>query len=140
VNFLSEERRDKMKSHLYTAYNRAGFSLIEVILSTAILALGLTVSIEIFHQGLSAGPKSQDSIIAYNLARGTIEDYSVWSKCSSNGTFTPAAMTLNNRSYSRNVVISNGPIPAYVSELKQITVTVTQGTKSYTLTTLKSNY
>jgi prepilin-type N-terminal cleavage/methylation domain-containing protein len=140
VNFLPEERRDKMKPHLYTAYNKAGFSLIEVILSTAILALGLTVSVAISHQGLNAGPKSQDSITAYSLARGTIEEYSLWSKCSSNGTFTPADITINNKSYSQSVEISDGPIPAYVNELKSIKATVTQGTKSYTLTTLKSNY
>jgi type II secretory pathway pseudopilin PulG len=128
-----------MKSRLYTAHNKAGFSIIEVVLATTILALVLTVSMGIVRQGIKGGAKSQDSITAYSLARGTIEDYSLWTKCSSNGTFTPTPnpITLNNKSYSRSVVIANGPI--FGAELKLITVTVTQGTKNYTLTTLKSD-
>jgi prepilin-type N-terminal cleavage/methylation domain-containing protein len=133
----------------HLAHQRSGFSLIEVVVSVAIIASVISVMIGVFWQGFNVGRKSQERSAAYSLAVSAIEEFSSWSSLTAragnppvNGTYVNAPtspVTFNNTVYTRNLVISDGSA-SYPNELKRIDVTVSWGTESYTLTTFKANY
>jgi len=128
---------------------KGGFSLIEVVMAVVILASVISVMIGIFWQGFNAGIKSQERTVAHSLAVATVEGFSGWDRLialagnpPANGTYMnpPDSVTLNNIVYSWTLNISDGPMSSYPNELKRIDVTVSWGTESYTLTTLKADY
>lgn len=132
-----------------------GFTLIEVSIALVILALIVGWMLGIFWQEFNIRKQSEERTVAYSLAREVIEEYSDWGRLTAragtppaNGVYTnpPAPVTFNNLTYTPRLTISDGPCVSGISgcppnnELKQISVTITWGTKSFTLTTLKANY
>ncbi|MFH0790311.1 MAG: prepilin-type N-terminal cleavage/methylation domain-containing protein [Candidatus Omnitrophota bacterium] len=139
--------------------NVKGFSIVEVAIAVALLALIFSGMLEIFARGFSAMRKSNQRTIAYSLVRRIAEVYSDWNRLDTldagtpgvvtNGVYTddpaePAAadtlnpVTINGIVYTPNLTISNGSV--YPTELKQIAVNVSFAAYTYTITTLKGNY
>lgn len=139
--------------------NERGFSIVEVAIAVALLALILGGMLEIFARGFSAMRKSNQRTIAYSLVRRIAEVYSDWGRLDTldagtpgvvaNGVYTddptePAAadvlnpVTINGIVYTPSLTISNGPV--YPNELKQVAITVSFAAYTYTITTLKANY
>ena len=141
-----QNQRSKVK---HQASKRC-FSLIEVSIAVLILALISGGMLEIFFQGFNAAKKSMERTTAYSLARGIIEEYSDWDTLDkldgtydgtvTNGVYTnpPNQVSLSGVSYTPTLTVADGPI--HPDKLKQLTVTVSWGTESYTLTTLKADY
>lgn len=134
----------KMNSYLRITKKR-GYSIIEVAISLALLALILSGMLEVFNRGFSAASKTKQSAVMYNLARQTLEQYSLFSAIPANGTYALAAVILNSTTYNRTLDIADGPCVTGQlcppnNELKQVTVTVTTGTNTFSLVTLKADY
>jgi general secretion pathway protein I len=73
-------RRRVKKSHLASRRNvfaTTGFTLIEVVVAMAILAIGLTIIIELFSGGLRLGRTSVEYTKAINYARMKMEEFSL---------------------------------------------------------------
>jgi len=119
---------------------KRGFSLLEVIAIVAIFTLIAQGMLQVFRQGSVTTRQSQQRTAAYSIARATIEEYFNWATLPA-VSVTPynlASVILNGITYSRSLVVSNGP--SYPAEIKQYSVTVSWGTESFTLTTLRSAY
>lgn len=126
------------------------FSLIEVAIALALLALILGGMLEIFNRGFSSARKTRQRAVVYNLARGILEDYSDWDSLDgldgsvdavvTNGAYAlnPATITLNNVTYTPVLTISDGP--TFPNKLKRTSLTVTWAGGSFTLNTLKADY
>ena len=115
----------------------AGFSLIEVMTAVVLLAMIGGGMLAIFGQGFITANKVQNQTIAYNLARESLEKYSDWSSVPGNGTYNePPGSPFS--SFTRQVVISDGPI--FPTELKQVTVTVSWGSRSQSFSTLVADF
>jgi prepilin-type N-terminal cleavage/methylation domain-containing protein len=114
--------------------SREGLSLIEVSVALVILALIAGGMLGIFSQGFNIGKLSKEKTIAYSLAREKLEE----SFCYPFPSDSSGTTTRNNIVYNWTLTVSDGPI--YPNELKQLAVTVSWGTESYTLVTLKADY
>ena len=134
----------------------AGFSLIEVAIAIAVLALLLARIVEVFNRGAIALRRTQQQAAAYNLARGIMEQYSDWGRLDlldgiadgalTNGIYSspplPLPVTLNNITYTPSLTISDGPIlPVQIKQL-DLTISWTDGVtpRSITLAALKADY
>lgn len=140
-----------------------GFSLVEIAIAVALLALIFGGMFAVFERGFSAAQKSNQRTVAYSLARRIAEVYSDWGRLDTldagtpgvvtTGIYTddptePAAtdvlnpLTVNNTFYTPILTISDGPV--YPLELKQIVITVSFPTATVvytcTITMLKANY
>lgn len=74
------ERQTIKKSHAVSRRSvsaTTGFTLIEVVVAMAILAIGLTIIIELFSGGLRLGRTSVDYTKAVNYARMKMEEFSL---------------------------------------------------------------
>jgi len=111
-----------------------------------ILTLVLTGMMQVFRQGFSISRKSKERSCAYDLTLRTMEEYSNWSALvalagsdpPTNGTYTPASVSLNGITYTRSIVVSNGPV--YATQLKQIVATITWSGTSFSLQSYVANY
>lgn len=68
------------KSYLFSrryVFATTGFTLIEVVVAMAILAIGLTIIIELFSGGLRLGRTSVEYTKAVNYARMKMEEFSL---------------------------------------------------------------
>lgn len=124
---------------------KQGYSLVEVAISLALLALILSGMLSVFERGFSAASKTKQGTVMYNIARQSMEQYSLFSAIPANGAYALAAVTLNNTTYNRTLNVADGPCVAGQpcppnNELKQVTVTVTTGTNTFSLVTFKANY
>lgn len=113
---------------------KKGFSLIEVAATVAILVLIVSGMLGIFWQGFVATKASKGRMVAYSLAREMLERNFV----SPFPSTTTDSVTLNDVTYNRTLTVSDGPV--FPTQLKQLDVTVSWDTESFTLTTLKANY
>lgn len=118
---------------------KKGFSLIEISVAVALLALILGGMLGVFWQGFYAAEKSQERTAAYNLAREKSEEYSRI-PLPSNGTATEDYGAIPEFSDFKRVVNISDYL--YAGELKQITVTVywNNDQDSQSFVTLKADY
>lgn len=134
--------------------NNIGFSLIEVAVAIALLALVFGGSLAVFSQGAVASRKTQQQATAYSLAREFLEQYSDWNSLDildgsldgavTNNTYMnpPAPATINNMLYTPSLTVSDGPInPAQLKRL-DITISWMDGSiaRNITIATLKADY
>lgn len=134
--------------------NTIGFSLIEVAVAIALLALVFGGTLAVFNQGAIASRKTQQQAAAYGLARAFLEQYSDWNSLDildgsldgvvTNNTYVnpPAPATLNNIAYTPSLAVSDGPVNP--TQLKRLDITISwiDGAiaRSITIATLKANY
>ena len=120
---------------------KISFSLIEVGIAMAVLALVLAGMIGIFSQGFYQSKKTQEFTVAYSLAREKLEEKFAWPVTNESTT-----ETFNDITYTINSVVSDGPCPSAMAgcppnnELDQLDVTVTWGVESITLSSFKADY
>jgi len=136
---------------------RAGLSLIESIVAIAVLVIIMAGALDIFDRGFSATVKTRERTVAYGLARELLEENTNWDALTEldanpwtgakngpeNGNYTyPTNLTLNGVTYVRRIDVADGPLPGlpYTDELKQLTATISWGTNSFSLMTLKANF
>jgi len=126
---------------------RRGFSLLEVIVATVILATITGTTVEILRQGFRASEESQKRTIAYNLAREKLEEYSgPPSYVPPINPYTEAYGTITGFSnFKRVVTVSSFSwpgCPGGCGVIRQINVTVywDSDRKSQSFTTLKADY
>ncbi len=127
---------------------KEGFSIIEAAIALGILTFVLSGTFAVFTRGAAASRKTRDSLVMYNLARQALEQYSDWAVIPANGTYVLPAVTMNNFTYNRSLTVANGPcascIPCIPSnnylKVVSVTVSVTPGIATFTLSTLKANY
>lgn len=117
---------------------RQGLTLIEVSMCIVLLALLATGMVNIFSQGSRAALKTKERAVACSLARGVMENYADWSQIPSNGTYTVSTDTLNGVTYTSTLTVSGGPVSP--ASLKRLAVTVSWGTGSVRLDTLKADF
>ena len=129
-----EDKIQNQKSNIKNQTSRKGFSLIEVSIAILILALIAGGMLEIFSQGFNEAKKSRERTAAYSLAREKLEENFRYPFPSDSS----GADTRNGIVYNWRLTVAGGPI--HPKELKQLRVTVSWGTESYTLTTLKADY
>lgn len=115
---------------------RRGFSLIEVSLSLAILAMVLSGILGIFGQGYLDLKKTKERAVAYSLAREALERYYNWASLPLTG--ATYSVNINGVNYNVNVAVVDGPV--HPSELKQLNVLLTWPTGNFSLSTLKGIY
>jgi|SRR3989339_573629 len=125
-----------------------GFSMFETMVGIALMSLFFVYTIQIISQGYSANTKSMKYIGACSLTRQILEEYSSWPALdaldgSSNGvvtnnTYSYPSSTINNVTYSCNLIITDGPVAPTL--LKQLTATVSWSGGSFSVYSLKSNY
>ena len=131
-----------------------GFSLIEVAVAVALLALVFGGTLAVFNQGAIASRKTQQQAAAYSLARAFLEQYSDWNSLDmldgsldgavTNNTYMnpPAPATSNNILYTPSLTVSDGPINP--TQLKRLDITVSwidgAMARNITITTLKADY
>ena len=136
-------------------YNKkmAAFSIIEVTIAVAVLALVFAGMLAVFHQGAAAAKKTQQQAVAYNVARAALEEYSSWADLDgldgitdgvvTNNSYARAAVTLNNIIYTPTVTIAAGPVPL-TPGLRQITVIISWmdgiTARTISVSALKANY
>ena len=82
--------------------NHKAFSIIEVTIAVAILALVLGGMLAVFHQGAKASLKTRQQAIAYNLLREKLEELS---------NTNPVLFTVSNPTCSRPPLTSCLPRP-----------------------------
>ena len=116
--------------------SKKGFSLIEVSLAIAILALVLSGMLGIFGQGYLYLKKTRERVVAYSLAKEALERYYDWASLPLTGATYNVSM--NGVNYNVNVTVSDGPV--YPSELKQLNVLLTWPAGNFTIVTLKAIY
>ena len=133
-----------------------GFSLIEVVVAIAILALLLGGVLAIFSQGFQVDKRARNQAIAVNLARAAAEEYSNWTKLTElddtpwitphngpvNDIYNLGEVNLNNVTYDRTIQIFSGPVsPGQLKRLEAV-ITWPEGgtTKNLTISTLKADY
>ena len=113
---------------------KKSFSLIEVIVSLAVLGLIFSGMIFIFNQGFIWTSKTKEEKDALMLATQTLEFFSSWQNLvnltggdpPTNGSYTLSPITIDNITYQRTLTISN---VALSSDLKRIVVNVRGRTK-----------
>ena len=120
-----------------------GFSLIEVVVAIAILALLLGGLLAIFSQGFKVAQRTGHQAVAVNLARAAAEEYSSWGMVNiTSGVYTLGDVNLNNVTYGRTMQIFDHP--DFPSQLKRLEVVISwpEGgtTKNLTISTLKADY
>ncbi len=132
--------------------SRRALSLIEVCISTVIIAIIIAATLGIFSGGYRYLRKSRTRVAAYSLAREVMEEYSDWATLPAIGTYTnpPDPVILNNVTYTPTLVIGDGPCPPAMpgcppnNLLKRLNITISwfeDGVaKNFTVTTLKANY
>lgn len=134
--------------------NTAGFSLIEVAVAIALLALVFGGTLAVFNQGAIASRKTLQQAAAYGLARAFLEQYSDWNSLDildgsldgavTNNTYTnpPAPAALNNITYTPSLTVSDGPINPTQLKRLDITISWTDGViaRSITIAALKADY
>lgn len=120
--------------------------LIETVVAIAILILITGRMLEIFSQGFGRTRRLQQSVVAHNIARQTLEEFFNWRRIqleiSPSGTpptfpilLNLPQQTFNDITYTPTLTITpGGPF------LMELRVDVTWGTENYTLTTQKTNY
>lgn len=141
--------------------SRKSFSLIEVAVAIALLALVFGGMLAVFDRGAIAARKTQQQAAAYNLARGILEEYSRWTRIDTldgtagsvtNGIYTDdlsipnpdslSPLSLNNITYAPSLAVLGGPINP--DQLKRLDITIfwTDGAiaRSITIATLKADY
>lgn len=122
--------------------NNKSFSLIEIAIAIALLALIFGGMLAVFDRGAIAARKTQQQAVAYGLARAFLEQYSNWGGLASNGTYSLGSNILNNITYATTLTISDGPINP--TQLKRLDITVSwiDGVtpRNVTIATLKANY
>lgn len=141
------------------------FTLVEMLISIAILTLILGSMLTVFSQGFRTVRKSKEKTVACALARGITEEYSDWDTLKfgggsvSNGSYDVndsfpdlqinpgnprSPVVVNTIQYSCALDIADGPIPAHADKLKQVDTTITwvsrTRTQTVTFTTLKADY
>ncbi|MFH1339348.1 MAG: type II secretion system protein [Candidatus Omnitrophota bacterium] len=118
---------------------KRGFSLIEISVAVALLALILGGMLGIFWQGFVAEKKSQERTIAYSLAREKLEEYSRI-PLPANGTITEDYGSIPEFSDFKRVI--NVGDYLFPGELKLITVNVywNSDQDSQSFVTLKADY
>jgi prepilin-type N-terminal cleavage/methylation domain-containing protein len=122
---------------------KRGFSLLEVIVATVILATITGSTVEILRQGYRASAESQNRTIAYNLAREKLEERSAFPLNYSPST-EGYGQIANFPNFKRVVDINPSASP-YVyrwADLIQITVTVywNNDRNSQSFTTFKASF
>lgn len=120
---------------------KRGFSLLEVIVATVILATITGTTVEILRQGYRASAESQNRTIAYNLAREKLEEYYGYSS----GTTEDYGTIANFRNFKRVVTINWNPYPygyppTYYLGLITVTVYWNNDRNSQSFSTLWSYY
>lgn len=125
-----------------------GFSLIEVAIALALLALFFGGMLGIFARGAIASRKTQEHTVAHSLARAAFEQYASWSALDgldgstdgvvTNGAYTLTVSTINNITYTPVLMITDGPI--FPLQLKQLSLTITWASETFTISTLKADY
>lgn len=134
--------------------NTAGFSLIEVAVAIALLALVFGGTLAVFNQGAIASRKTQQQAAAYGLARAFLEQYSDWNSLDildgildgavTNNAYLnpPAPAALNNITYTPSLTVSDGPINPTQLKRLDITISWTDGViaRSITIAALKADY
>ena len=126
--------------------NVKGFSLIEVAIALALLALFFGGMLGIFERGAIASRKTQERTVAHSLARAVFEQYASWSALDAlsvapgvtNGIYPPTASTINNITYTPSLTIADGPIVP--TQLKQLSLTIAWSAGTFTISTLKADY
>ena len=114
-----------------------GFSLVEVMTAVVLLAMIGGGMLAIFGQGFITAKKVQNQAIAYSLGRESLEKYSDWASLPPNGTYNdPPGSLFSN--FTRQVAVSDGPI--FPAELKQVTVTVSWGSRTQSFSTLVADF
>ena len=120
-----------------------GFSLIEVVVAIAILALLLGGVLAIFSQGFNAAKRTRNQAGAVSLARAAAEEYSSWESANrTSGTYNLGDVNLNNVTYGRTMQISDDPdFPGQLKRLDAVLSWPEGGTtKNLTISTLKADY
>lgn len=142
-------------------YPNRGFTLIEAVLSLAVMAMGLLGVLYAFHGMGSSSVLADQTVTATNIARGAIEK--VIAKRDASG-YASALAAISGGTFNQNPVTNYAPfilsVAAYEvdpdddgstddfldaspgSGYARVTVTVTwnSGTKSINLVTLIANY
>lgn len=131
---------------------RKAFSLIEVAIAIAVLALVFGGTLAVFDRGAAASRKTKQQAAAYNLARATLEEYSNWTALDgldgstdglvTNNAYTLPVITLNSVAHTPTLTISDGPISPAQLKLLNATIAWTDGSiaRNVSLLTLKANY
>ncbi|TAN62304.1 hypothetical protein EPN16_01885 [bacterium] len=138
----------------FAAHNKKSFSLIEVAVAIALLALVFGGALAVFSQGAVASRKTQQQAVAYSLARAFLEQHSDWNSLDildgsldgavTNSTYAnpPAPAAINNILYTPSLAVSDGPINP--TQLKRLDITISwmDGAiaRNITIATLKANY
>ena len=116
--------------------NNHGFSLIEVSLALAILAMVLSGILGIFGQGYLDLKRARERVAAYSLAKEALERYYDWASLPLSG--ATYSVNLNGVNYNVNVTVTDGPV--HPSELKQLNVSLAWPAGNFTIATLKAYY
>lgn len=126
--------------------HKKGFSLIEICIAIALLAIILGFMLKIFSQGYRYVRKSKLQTVACFLAQEKTEENSVWPPPDGTGTHTEDYGSIADfPDFKRVVVIADDPIPTLpAGSLKQLDVTVywqgERGQRSLTLRTMIANF
>lgn len=118
---------------------KRGFSLIEISIAVALLALILGGMLGIFWQGFNAARRSQERAVAYSLAREKLEEYSGVPLAPNGSTTEDYGQIPEFPDFKRVVNVSDY---LYPGRLKRITVTVfwNSDQNSGSFVTLKADY
>jgi prepilin-type N-terminal cleavage/methylation domain-containing protein len=145
---LTQGAKRKTPACLAGRQDVKGFSLIEVAIALALLALFFGGMLGIFERGAIASRKTQERTVAHNLARAAFEQYASWSDLDGldgttdgvviNGAYPLTVSTLNNIAYTPVLTIANGPI--FPLQLKQLSLAITWASGTFTISTLKADY
>lgn len=143
-----EDRGNKGNLTMKQFSNAKGFSLIEVAIALALLALFFGGMLGVFERGAMASRKTQERTVVHSLARAAFEQYAFWSALDgldgatdgvvTNGAYALTVSTLNNITYTPILTITDGPISPL--QLKQLSLTITWTGGTWTISTLKADY
>lgn len=148
ILLTTHDSRRKTQDARHKTQDTKGFSLIEVAIALALLALFFGGMLGIFERGAIASRKTQERTVAHNLARAAFEQYASWSALDgldgstdgvvTNGPYPLTVSTLNNITYTPVLTIGNGPIVSL--QLKQLSLSITWASETFTISTLKADY
>ena len=140
-------------------HGRAGLSLVEVSVALAILSVLVAGMLGVLWQGAAASERSRKVTTAYDVARGATEAYTDWEMLDlldgtldayvTDGTYQNpprtdlpalAAVTLDGVTYTPRLTVAPAPNVSPSAVAKQLTVTVSWGSGSIVVTSLKTTY
>lgn len=126
-----------MKEYLGTK-NKRGFSIIEVTISLAVLALIFGGMLSLLDRGFIAARKTNKRTTAYSLIREKLEEKfstAVWSPTSEAQAAVPGFT-----GFQRSVAVTNPYLGFNSLALINVTVLWDTGTQSQSINTIKANY